>query len=240
MCRWPTRCTILINNMMHGTYNVTLTHCNMMHGTHNVTLTHCNKMRGTHTVTLTHCNMMHDTYSVTLTHCNMMHGTYSVTLTHCNMMHGTYNVTLTHCNMMHDTYSVTLTHAIWCTVHTTSYQTDDYNLLLFAMAWNWSPIVSTFTEKLFPKFCIFLDCIISFKYFLILLYAIVLFMNAGGYLNLLINSMLFLCSHLTYQRFISITLHQLQHLCKHFHCPIHLHTGYCLTRPCRSVINLPH
>ena len=24
--------------MMHGTHNVTLTHCNMMHGTHNVTL----------------------------------------------------------------------------------------------------------------------------------------------------------------------------------------------------------
>ena len=50
--------------MMHGTHNVTLTHCNMMHGTHNVTLTHCNMMHGTHNVTLTHCNMMHDTHNV--------------------------------------------------------------------------------------------------------------------------------------------------------------------------------
>ena len=48
-------------------------------------------MHGTYNVTLTHCNMMHGTYNVTLTHCNMMHGTY-VTLTHCNMMHGTHNV----------------------------------------------------------------------------------------------------------------------------------------------------
>ena len=32
-----------------------------MHGTHNVTLTHCNIMHGTH-VTLTHCNIMHGTY----------------------------------------------------------------------------------------------------------------------------------------------------------------------------------
>ena len=48
---------------MHGTHNVTLTHCNMMHGTHNVTLTHCNMMHGTH-VTLTHCNMMHGTHTV--------------------------------------------------------------------------------------------------------------------------------------------------------------------------------
>ena len=38
--------------MMHGTHNVTLTHCNMMHGTHNVTLTHCNMMHGTHNVKL--------------------------------------------------------------------------------------------------------------------------------------------------------------------------------------------
>ena len=50
----------------------------MMHGTHNVTLTHCNMMHGTHNVTLTNCNMMHCTHSVTLTHCNMMHGTYNV------------------------------------------------------------------------------------------------------------------------------------------------------------------
>ena len=33
--------------MMHGTHNVTLTHCNMMHATY-VTLTHCNMMHGTH------------------------------------------------------------------------------------------------------------------------------------------------------------------------------------------------
>jgi hypothetical protein len=38
--------------MMHGTHNVTLTHCNMLHGTHNVTLTHCNMMHGTHNVKL--------------------------------------------------------------------------------------------------------------------------------------------------------------------------------------------
>ena len=49
--------------MMHGTYNVTLTHCNMMNGTYNVTLTHCNMMNGTYNVTLTHCNMMHGTYT---------------------------------------------------------------------------------------------------------------------------------------------------------------------------------
>ena len=65
--------------MMHGTHNVTLTHCNMMHGTHNVTLTHCNMMHGTH-VTFTHCNMMHGTHNVTLTHCNIMHGTHNVKL----------------------------------------------------------------------------------------------------------------------------------------------------------------
>ena len=51
---------------MHGTHNVTLTHCNMMHGTHNFTLTHCNMMHGTHNVTLTHCNMMHGVHNVKL------------------------------------------------------------------------------------------------------------------------------------------------------------------------------
>ena len=39
----------------------------MMHGTHNVTLTHCNMMDGTHNVALTHCNMMHSTHNVQLT-----------------------------------------------------------------------------------------------------------------------------------------------------------------------------